>query len=259
MIITPKISKWTWGLLFLLAAALIIANQVVGFVELGVFTIIIGVVCLAIIVQSIVNLSFSVLPLPLAALYFVFQDPLSLPDIGFGILLASAILATIGLSVLLPSKVKRKTGYEKRYKNRYTKEFADDYEYDYEEDGETITQVVSDDKERNFDINVQFGGISRYLRSDCLETVNLNCKFGGVDIYFDEVTLSPQGGKVHINCNFGGVELYVPREWRVSDHVSATLGGVDISGRRRHQPAPDAPELTLTGNVAFGNVEVHFT
>lgn len=244
------ISKWTFGTLFLLAAALIISNQFGGFAEIGVGSIIVGTLCLALIIQCIVKLAFPTLPFPLAALYFVFRGHFGLPEIGFWILLLAAILTSIGLTILLPRNLKKKGV-------RYSVGIdLDDIDIIFDsDDAERV--VMSGDMENNFDIDVKFGAANRYIHSDNLETVTLSCKFGGMEVYLDQAKLSPKGATVFVDCKFGGIEIFVPREWRVIDNVRSVAGGVDFIGRQP-KPAADAPELVIAGNLAFGGIDVKF-
>ena len=246
MIIGHGFSKWMWGLLLLLAAALLIANQVGGFAEFGVGSVIVGVICLAVLVQSIIGRSFAVIPFPLGALYFVFQSHFGWPHIGFWILFAAASLASIGLVVLLPSKIKK----------TIIAGINGDHDYEYSND-KTKSKFGKDDSEKNFDINLEFGGVSRYLRSDCLESVKLHCRFGGLEVYFDDVELSPNGAEVLLSCSFGSIELYIPRHWKVIEDINCTLGGVE-SNKKRNHPSDDSPTLVIRGNVSFGGIDINY-
>ena len=252
MRIDVGVSKWTWGLLLLLAAALIIANQIGSFAEFGVGSIVVGMICLAIIVQCLFGRSFAVIPFPLGALYFVFQGHFGWPHIGFWILLAASALASVGLAVLLPKKAVflKKSGVGRKYSSKYV--YDDNYESE-----KTKSKVTSDDDDKNFDISLEFGSMSRYLRSDSLESVRLNCKLGALEVYFDDVQLSPNGAEVFLDCNLGAIELYIPKHWNVTEDIDCTLGGVD-SKRKRNEPSADSPELIIRGNVSLGGVDIHY-
>jgi len=240
---------WGWGIFLLLVAALVIANQFGGFFELSIWSIIVAALAVGFFIQCIVNLSFGSIPIPLAALYYIFQTPLGLPEMTFWPLVLVTLLATAGMHVLLPNRLfrKRKKDIEFVFTN---------------DDGVTSTRSINDAErveegggDNNPRISVQFGGISRYLHANSLETVELDCSFGSLEVYFDNVELSENGAKAYINCKFGAIELYVPSHWRVIDNMSASLGGVEVKGRR--DVAEDAPTLTLNGNVSFGAAEVH--
>jgi hypothetical protein len=262
---TKGFSKLVWGLLLFLAAAFIVANQLGGFVEIGFWSILVGALALAYSLACLIKLKLDSLPIPLAILYIVIQNPLELPIINPWLLILAAVLASIGLSVMLPKKrrsfvVKNKNtkfGYNGVKIEKDCKEYTGDDDKDINIEIDADDYVRKDDYDNNPIIGVSFGGESRYLHSDALETADLSCKFGGLQVYFDQAKLSPKGAKVYCDCKFGGIELFVPKEWRVIDNFSVTLGAAEID-RRRATLADDAPELTIKGSVAFGAIEVKY-
>ena len=247
--VRKKRAAWGWGIFLLLIAAVVLANNLGGFLELGIWSIIVATLAVAFMVQCIVDLSFGSLPIPLAALYFIFQTPLGLPEISFWPLVLVTLLATAGLYVLLP---KRRFRLEKEINYIYSNNAATSNIHSVNGNA----RIVEGEGDNNPRINVQFGSISRYLRADSLETAVLDCSFGSLEVYFDDVELSPNGAEAFINCKFGAVEMYVPSHWRILDNMDASLGGVDVKGSRR-MPAEDAPTLKLNGTVSLGGVEVH--
>jgi len=247
---------WGWGIFLILIAALVLANQFGGFLELGFWSIAVAALAVAYFIKCLVDLSFASLPIPLAALYYIFQVPLGLPVITFWPLVLVTVLVTAGLHVLIPQK---RFVFKHRKRNKDTIYTGDSTVMggssiiDSEDFDGRIEEGGGDNNPR---ISVQFGGGSRYLHADCLETVELDCSFGGLEVYFDHVQLSPNGAEAFLNCKFGAIELYVPAHWRIIDNMSASLGGVEIKNRR--DPTDDnAPTLTVSGNVSFGGVEVH--
>jgi hypothetical protein len=267
---------WGWGIFLLLVAALVLSNQLGGFVELGVWSIIVSALALLFLVQCIVHMSFAPLPIPLAALYYIFQTPINdmfqinLPEIAFWPLALVSVLVTVGLFMLIPKRrFRKKNGVKILFGNgdsEKSSRIIDEVGQVVDEAGQVVGEVkeaLEDEfkvKESGDDnnprISVQFGGVSRYLHADSLETADLDCSFGSLEVYFDHVKLCPKGAEAFISCKFGAIELYVPSHWRVLDNMSASLGGVDIKGRR-DTPDENAPQLKITGNVSFGAVEVH--
>lgn len=237
-------SKWLWGIFLLLAAALVVVNQIGGFMEIGFWSIAVAALAAAMLISSVVSLSFGMIPIPVAVLYYVFQKPLhelhGLPVLGFWTLALVAALACAGIAVLSPGgwAKSRKHGAHKRY----TVNIGDNGD---KEDCDDNTPVI----------NVSFGGASRYLYAASLEKVRINCQFGGAEVYFENATLSPNGAEVICHCRFGAIELYVPREWKVIDNVSCTLGG--LNSDRGFSKDDNAPRLTITGTVAFGGMEIN--
>ncbi|MCL2663798.1 MAG: cell wall-active antibiotics response protein [Oscillospiraceae bacterium] len=281
MIIMPKsfkakTSKIAWGFFWLLLAGLVIANQFGGFVELGFWSIAIAVIATVVLFHCIISLSFASIAIPLAALYYIFQPfletPLGLPEIPFWTLALVALLVTIALNLMLPKRFKSVTSVhvdlgnssnKKRKRNKAENRFdlpVDDADVIIINNGDRTegnerTKVEEGDDANNPYISVSFGYASRYLHSDCLESAELSCSFGGMEVYFDNVTLAPGGAEVNVNCSFGSIEIYVPSHWRVIDDLSASLANAEVSRKLQNNDA-DAPTLRITGSVSLGNVEV---
>ena len=243
-----KYSKVAWGLFWILIAGLILANSFGGFVQLNVWSIVIAALALVILFHCLVRLSLAPLPIPIAALYYIFQVPLELPFIAFWTLAPVTLLVTCGLCVLLP----RRLGSSKHFGLLV----LDDGKRHKGCRNHGEAHIEEGDDENNPYISVNFGAISRYLHSDCLQTADLNCAFGSLEVYFDNVQLAPDGAEVYANCKFGAIEIYVPGHWRVIDQMSTTLGSAEVD-RRLQAADADAPTLTITGHVSFGSIEVN--
>lgn len=240
-------SKLIWGAFLLLAAALIVLNQIGGFAEMGVGSIIAAVLSLAVIVQCVAHLHFAALPIPIAVLYIIFQQPLELPYIKIWALALAAVLASMGLAVLLP----------RRHRNKYDKDYDKDRDRsrtnaDYKE-----IHIENGNNDNNPTVSVSFGAVNRRLYADSLETVRLNCNFGALKIFLDQAKPCPGGAEAVINCSFGGIELFAPKHWRVIDKTNCAMGGVGID-KVFNAPAENAPKLTLTGNVSLGGIDVRY-
>ena len=283
-------SKIAWGFFWFLLAGLILANSLGGFVTLGIWSIIIGSIAAVILFHCLATLSFASIPIPLAALYYIFQTPLGLHPIGFWTIAAVAVMLTISLHVLLPRRyssgqfvhVNINEGKRRRYKNNgNVKVDVGNVRVDIDgEEADVIIDAVSDgntengaengknhteanektkieegDDANNPYISVSFGYASRYLHADNLESAELNCSFGGMEVYFDNVTLSPNGAEVNVNCSFGSVEIFVPSHWRVIDELNSSLANAEVS-RHLQSNDPDAPTIRVTGSVSLGNIEV---
>jgi len=275
-----KNRAWGWGILLILVAALVVANQFGGFLDLGFWSLAIAVLAVAVFVNCIIDYSFASLPIPIAALYYIFQEPLGLPVLTFWPLVLVTLLVTAGLHVIIPQK-RFKFKYKKKKKNKdveviYMNENGvsssktvktPDVEVIYVNENDVSgskQEDTSNNEEGQFEeggeennprISVQFGGGSRYLHANALETVELDCSFGGLEVYFDHVTLSPNGAEAFVECKFGAIELYVPADWHIIDNMSSSLGGVEYTGRESSNE--NSPTLKVTGNVSFGAVEVH--
>jgi len=238
-----RFSNLIRGTFLLFAAVFIVFNQLEGFADIGIGSIIAVILSLAVIVQCLAHLRLAPLPVPFAVLYIVFQTPLELPHIKVWALILASLLASAGLAVLFP--IRRRHNHSKdRHHGR---------------SGGHRPQVQTDNSgnDNNPSFNVNFGSVSKRLQADNLETAQLNCNFGALKVFFDEVELAPNGAEVILNCSFGAVELFVPKHWLVIDKLNCTLGGVDID-KRFTNAADNAPQITLTGSVSIGGVEVRW-
>jgi hypothetical protein len=221
----------------LLAAAFIMVNQFNGFEGLTVGSIIAGVLAAAFLVQCIAQASFAILPIPLAVLYIAFQSHFDLPYMQPWMLILAAVFTVIGLSVLMPN-------------NKYIGIINLDSNSN---DTSKNTEACDDN---NPIINANFTGISRYIHANALETVRINCHFGGLELFLDQATLSPNGAEIYCNCKFGGIVIVAPKNWRIVDKLNCTLGGVE--NKNRHSMADDAPVLTILGDITVGGVEIKY-
>jgi len=229
-----RFKSWnvTWGVCLLLVAAFILVNQFSDFTEIGIGSIIAIILALAFIVQCLVRPHFAPLPIPLAVLYIVLQTPLGWPSIQIWHMILAAGIAYIGLEMLLPKPKKHRHLKFKR------------------------SQVhVETSDGNNPSVSVNFGEVSRHLCAGALETVQLNCNFGAMEIFLDQAELSPNGAEVMLNCSFGEIKLFMPRHWQIIEQVDCSVGGVDI-GKHFAPPTDNAPRLRLCGKVSFGGVEV---
>ena len=236
-------SKVIWGTFLLLAAAFLLVNQFDSFKNIRVGSIIVAILALIFFVQCIANLRFSFIPIPLAVLYIIFQKPFDLPFVKANILILSSALASVGLTMLIPKK---------RWSNK--QHFKVFHKIDGFEEQTSTEESYSDN---NPVVGVNVGAISRHLFADNLETVRLTCNFGALEIFFDQVTVSPNGAVVDINCSFGAVKLLIPRQWHIIDKLNCSLGGVDMD-KNFAGPGENTPQLTLTGGVSLGGIEVKY-
>lgn len=220
-----------WGLAFLAAAVLIIGNQlglgVIG--EIKSFTLLATLLLAAVIVSSIAHRNIFGFLIPLAFLYNLYQRPLQLPAMNLWQLLLAAVLMGIGFSIL--------------FRNRPPKKW--------------FTAAEGPDGDNNPVAKVSFGASAKYLHGDCIRKGQFSVSFGAMEIYFDQAQLSPEGADIYLQCSFGSIELYVPKEWQVIDNIRTTLGNVEINQKKFPLPDPDAPRLTLHGNVELGSIEIN--
>lgn len=224
-----------WGLFFLALAVFTIASQVGAFGEIGVLSVLEGVLLAALIIYSLISLNFFGVFIPLAFLYIIFRQPLGLPEVSTWMLLLTGLLTSIGFSIIFRKKSKHNT--ECSYVG-----------HDYSKTSETID-------DNNPSANVRFSSSSKYLHSDNLESASFSASFGALEVFFDKTQLSPQGAEIFIDCSLAEMKLYIPRSWRVIENINVSLAEVKYTGR----PADlteDSPRLTLKGSVSLGALEI---
>lgn len=224
-----------WGLFLLISAALIIASQVTSFGTISAVSILATVFLAAIIISSVARMEFFGMFVPMAFLYMIYNEPLDLPFIRPVILVVSAILVSVGCSLIFKKRRKKNTYVNNSY---YSK----------------MNESVNDN---NPTVKSSMGSSSKYLRADSLQGGQLTVSFGELSVYFDQVRLNQAGAEIFVDCNLGSLKLYIPRHWNVVDKIGATLGAVQ-NNTGQAQPVLTEPLLTLSGNVKLGSVEINY-
>ncbi len=224
-----------WGLFLLISAALIIASQVTSFGTISAVSILATVFLAAIIISSVARMEFFGMFVPMAFLYMIYNEPLDLPFIRPVILVVSAVLVSVGCSLIFKKRRKKNTYVNNSY---YSK----------------MNESVNDN---NPTVKSSMGSSSKYLRADSLQGGQLTVSFGELSVYFDQVRLNQAGAEIFVDCNLGSLKLYIPRHWNVVDKIGATLGAVQ-NNTGQAQPVLTEPLLTLSGNVKLGSVEINY-
>lgn len=230
-----------WGLFLVMSAALIIASQVTSFGTISAVSILATVFLAAIIISSMVRMEFFGIFVPMAFLYMIYDAPLELLFIRPVILIASAVLVSIGCSLLFKRR---------RHKKPICASSCGNDHYNYNKTNESID-------DNNPYVKVSMGASSKYLHADALQSGQFSVSLGELEVYFDQVRLSTAGAQVFVDCSLGSLKLYIPRYWNVVDKIGATLGEVKNNSRQA-QPVMTEPPLTLTGNVKLGSVEINY-
>ena len=252
--------NWIWGLLLLLAAGGLVATQFGLFGPLSFWTVVAAVLALVALGSMITHRTLTTLPFVVAMVYIVLRNLEVFPYVATWVLLVAAGLVSAGIGFLAPQKVPRNANF---VIGSFTDCDAEDWDEDGWDDEEKREQhrkrarAAMGGIDNNPSVSVSFGATSRYLHADRLETATLSCNFGGMDVYFDQVELHPNGATMRLDCRFGGIDIYVPRHWRIDEQISCTMGGVDVN-MRRAQPTTDSPTLTITGNVVCGGVDIWY-
>lgn len=227
--------NWFWGFFFLFSAVFIIASQTGSFGKIEVMSLLATVFLAAIVIHSVIRLNYFGIFIPAAFLYMIYSAPLSWVVISPWILILASILISIGFSLI----------FNKHSKKAWCSHHGSDH--------------FSHNKENIDDNNpytkVSLSSSSKYLHSDCLKSGNFKCSLGELELYFDQVQLSPEGAEIHLDCSLGSIILYVPKSWNVETKINITLGDV-LDKKVNVNTSEGAPKLTLTGRVSLGSIEV---
>lgn len=223
-----------WGLFLIASAVLILVAKLGAFPDMSVMKIFWTLVFIVALVDSVVKLAFPGIFFSLAFLGIIYDVELGITAITPWTILLVALLLSIGMSLIYTPKKKKKTVNHRQVDS---KDF-----------------VVFDEEDGNqFDFSSSFVGSIKYVNSDNFESANIDAKFAGMKVYFDNAIIQNGHATVNLNVSFAGVELYVPKNWRIDNQMSASFGGVEEKNR---PDSMDGPILTLRGNVSLGGVTI---
>lgn len=224
-----------WGMLFIIGALVILFNQFVNPLGVGVFTIIATIVLAAVIIRSIPELSFFGIFMPLGFLAVLYSEELHIEDFTPWPALLTALLLSIGFSILFKHP---KARFEKNFKH-----------FDH-------SRVIENDKDSNV-VNcvVNFGDTVKYVNSDNFELANIKCSFGAAKIYFDHAVIPSGKAIINVETNFGETQLFIPKTWNVVNEMNVFLGDFKEYNQGK---GLDVPLVTIRGGVNFGDVKIFY-
>lgn len=233
-----KFKDWFWGLFFVIAAGVIIASQFGLFKGIGLFTLICTVLLIPIIIKSLFTVNFFGIFFSLTVLALIYKEPLGIASISPWAIIITAILASIGFSMIFHKK---------------PEDFCHVHTCVHKcGEGEPEVIETSEDGEV-IDIKVHFGSAVKYIKTENLKQVNLSTSFGAASVYFDNAKIPFGTAKVNLDVSFSGVELYIPKTWKVVNNADTALGGIDEKNRKYES---EGPTLVIDGNVRLGGVEI---
>jgi predicted membrane protein len=224
-----KSNKIFWASFFIITAVLLLISQLGYLGGINFVSIILTIIIAAIAIKSIATRNVSVFMFSIAFLCIIYSEPLGLEKITPWPVLGAALLISIGLSMLIKPR-HRRSHRETNFTERVEKE--------------TGSNVYCD---------TQFASTTKYVDSDDFQRADINCKFGGVKIYFDRASVREGNAEITVDVSFGGVELYVPKEWIIENNINAFAGGVEE--KNRNIPTGNI-RINLNGNVNFGEITI---
>lgn len=222
------------GVLFILAAVLILSNQF-GFMH-GISAInLVATVILAVIIgKSISRLNFFGIFIPAALIGTIYADKWGATQFTPWPALLTAILLSIGCSMVFKKKPDWLTlGYRS-------------HDYKKIEDTQNGNVIYS---------RTTFGEVIRYINSENFEQAHLVCSFGSAKFYFDQALIPSGHAEIIVENSLGEIELFLPKEWNVKANVHVSLG--EFKEKNRNKPE-EFPVVYIKGNCSLGEVSITY-
>jgi hypothetical protein len=236
-----------WGVLFILAAALIVVSKLGFLVGISIIEVILTVLLVGILISNVVKLKFSGILFPVAFLAIIYAEELQIQDLTPWPVLAVALLGSIGLNLIFKPD---------RWHFRHHKhgKFGREWSVDFENKTDKHYDKVINEQDGNvIRCSQSFGSTIKYINTDNFERADIECSFGAMKVYFDNALIQSGHAQIDLDVSFSGVELFIPKTWNVIDKVDTSFGSMQEKNRRGDS---QAPVVTITGDVSFGGVEI---
>lgn len=224
-----------WGLFFIVSAVLIILNQFDILPSINIFKLIITLLLIPVILYGVKIRCFSTAIFSLAIICIMFDEVLGIENLTPWPILGVALFLSIGLSFIFPHKHINEDDNRAHFEENWQNE-------------------VSEDSEEN--VNLAFGGISKYINSQNLKKVNVNCKFGGAKLFFDKAEIEGNEALMNVDIDFCGIEMYVPKTWSIKKDVNFILGGIDEKGLKGQSTGEKV--LIIKGRGKFAGITIFY-
>lgn len=222
-----------WGVLLILAAVYIIVNSFGFMPNVSVVRLGVAVICGVVFFKSLAGLEFGGMLFSLAILLILFDEQLGITAITPWPVLMAALLGSIGLNMIFGSRFT-----ESKKRNHGLAEYKE-------------TDYVSGDEIR---IGGMFGAYKKTVSSDNFKKASVNCRFGGMEISFDDAVIQSGQAVIQLDISFSGVEFYIPQSWKVENHTEGMCGGFH---EHRSHSSDEGPTIVFEGNVTFSGVEIY--
>ncbi len=214
-----------WGIILILSAVLIILDSIgigLGFLSgVPVITVILGIICVAWLIDELIKLKFTHIFFPLAFIFILFQDKivqlanLKSQIMSNWIVLICALLLTIGSSMIF--RTNRVSKKEKMVKNQH-----------------------------------KFGNSTQYFDAGEQSDFNVENNFGKTEVFFSNVENYLGDGTLRVENNMGATVINVPKEWNVFVKIENNMGSVKAE---ENHPV-NGKVLNIIGKNNMGSVVV---
>lgn len=233
-----SMNKLFWGTLFLIGAVSLILNRLniwPTFFHISLMDILLTLLFVWMFLEGLRHRNFFGMLFGLAFIAIQYDDILHITPITPWTLLAAVLLASIGLTIIFPSKHfsgKEYSGFE----------FADSGKKHFEEyDGEVLYFRNS------------FGASTKYVTTNSLVHASIENSFGEMKIYFDNAIIKNGVADINLEVSFGEAVLYIPKTWHVENHTKTSFGSLKEKNGNLSQ---GVPTLRIYGEISFGEAVI---
>ncbi len=214
-----------------------VLNLPMAFLGVSTWGLIVSAIMVIIIVNSLIDLNFGGIFIPLAVICIIFDEPLGITAITPWVVIVAAILLTIAFGMLFQK--------HRWHRGRERREFHSD----------KFTEYSSDDENGYITHSMKFGSTTKYVRSQNFHTADLSSQFGEMSVFFDGAEVSQDCVSINCQVAFGEMDLYIPKDWKVENRVSTTFGHCDDRCDNTSLPS-DAITCKIAGTVSFGELKL---
>lgn len=235
------LDKIFWGVLFILAGVFLILNHLgclPGFYHISGIKLVLTLVFIWMIISGIKHHNFFMIFLGLALIGSIYAHQLHITAIAPGPLIGAALLVSIGLSIIFPTRHYGSQGF---YQSTYTDAGNKDF-----------TQFNS---EETLHFQNSFASSSKYVNTDSFVSASFENNFGQMNVYFDNTIIKNGTADINVQNSFGELALFIPKTWNVENHVRSSFGGVK---ERNQNMSEGCPTLRIYGEVAFGEITITY-
>lgn len=222
-----------FGLLFILAAALVVVNQFGYFNGIGIFDIVFTVILAGIFISSVININFFGIFFPAAFICIIYDEQLNITEFTPWPALLTALLLSIGFSMIF---------------NRPRQ-----WTFSWNSDNKFSTDTIEEQDSNAVYCSTIFGDCIKYVNSPNFKKADIRTTFGDVKVYFDKALVPSGKADIYLSVAFGDVDLFIPRNWKVINNTHNFFGDLTISDRNYDAVSP---VVTLHGNINFGDVDI---
>jgi predicted membrane protein len=239
-----------WGVFFLACAGLMFASATGNLIGVGFWSWVFTICFTASTISSLASLDVTGTVFSLAFLVIIWRSMLGIDTVSTWTILAVALLADIGLSMLLKPVLKRfkKKNHATIIINNKVIKVGGNKSHDQSASKATINT------DADVTVDVKMGSATRYVQSSNFQHADINVNIGDAKIYFDQAQIVGDTAVIELNGSIGEVDLYFPSTWQVENQLNNFISDMNVHG----QAATDGPTVVLTGTFKVGDVNIYY-